>query len=171
MLNLSIVLEDSAREAPDRAALVFGELRVPYSLVNTVANQVANLLVSRGIGKGDKVALACPNLPYFPFVYYGILKAGATVVPLNVLLQSREITYHLEDSEAKALFCFEGSPSCRWASGAGRASRAPRGRSTSSSCRPPRSPPSRSTARPSGRRWTASPRSSRRCRPHPTTPR
>ncbi|WP_068925502.1 long-chain-fatty-acid--CoA ligase [Planobispora rosea] len=110
MLNLSIVLEDSARETPDRTALVFGELRLPYSLVNTVANQVANLLVSRGIGKGDKVALACPNLPYFPFVYYGILKAGATVVPLNVLLQSREITYHLEDSEAKALFCFEGSP-------------------------------------------------------------
>ncbi|GII00450.1 long-chain-fatty-acid--CoA ligase [Planobispora takensis] len=110
MLNLSIVLEDSAREAPDRTALVFGELRLPYSLVNTVANQVANLLVSRGIRKGDKVALACPNLPYFPFVYFGILKAGATVVPLNVLLQSREITYHLEDSEAKALFCFEGSP-------------------------------------------------------------
>ncbi|MFF3441180.1 long-chain fatty acid--CoA ligase [Streptosporangium sp. NPDC002721] len=110
MLNLSIALEDSAREAPDRTALVFGDLRLPYSLVNTIANQVANLLVSRGIGKGDKVALACPNLPYFPFVYYGILKTGATVVPLNVLLQSREIAYHLEDSHAKALFCFEGTP-------------------------------------------------------------
>jgi long-chain acyl-CoA synthetase len=110
MLNLSIALEDSARETPDRTALVFGDLRLPYSLVDTVANQVANLLVSRGIGKGDKVALACPNLPYFPFVYYGILKAGATVVPLNVLLQSREIAYHLDDSDAKALFCFEGSP-------------------------------------------------------------
>ncbi|MFI6507960.1 long-chain fatty acid--CoA ligase [Streptosporangium sp. NPDC050855] len=110
MLNLSIALEDSARETPDRTALVFGDLRLPYSLVNTVANQVANLLVSRGIGRGDKVALACPNLPYFPFVYYGILKTGATVVPLNVLLQTREITYHLEDSQAKALFCFEGTP-------------------------------------------------------------
>ncbi|MEU4834710.1 long-chain fatty acid--CoA ligase [Streptosporangium sp. NPDC023615] len=110
MLNLSIALEDSARENPDRTALVFGDLRLPYSFVNTIANQVANLLVSRGIGRGDKVALACPNLPYFPFVYYGILKAGATVVPLNVLLQTREITYHLEDSQAKALFCFEGTP-------------------------------------------------------------
>ncbi|MGC5011721.1 long-chain-fatty-acid--CoA ligase [Streptosporangium sp. DT93] len=110
MLNLSIVLEDSARETPDRTALVFGDLRLPYSFVDTIANQVANLLVSRGIGRGDKVALACPNLPYFPFVYYGILKAGATVVPLNVLLQTREIAYHLEDSQAKALFCFEGTP-------------------------------------------------------------
>ncbi len=110
MLNLSVVLEDSAREHPDRTAVVLGDMRMSYSLVNTLANQVANLLASRGIGKGDKVALACPNLPYFPFVYFGILKSGATVVPLNVLLRSREIAYHLRDSEAKALFCFEGTP-------------------------------------------------------------
>ncbi|WP_113703770.1 long-chain-fatty-acid--CoA ligase [Nonomuraea lactucae] len=110
MLNLSIILEDSARKAPDGTAVVFGDMRLPYSMIDSVARQVANLLVSRGIGKGDKVALACPNLPYFPFVYFGILKAGATVVPLNVLLQSREIAYHLDDCEAKALFCFEGSP-------------------------------------------------------------
>ncbi|HEX4816519.1 MAG TPA: long-chain fatty acid--CoA ligase [Nonomuraea sp.] len=109
MLNLSIVLEDSARNNPDGTAIVFGDMRLPYSMIDNVANQVANLLVSRGIGRGDKVALACPNLPYFPFVYYGILKAGATVVPLNVLLQSREIAYHLDDSDAKALFCFEGT--------------------------------------------------------------
>ncbi|MEU5879384.1 long-chain fatty acid--CoA ligase [Spirillospora sp. NPDC047279] len=110
MLNLATVLEDSAREAPDQAALVLGETRYPYSTVDAVACQIANLLVSRGIGKGDKVALACPNVPYFPFVYYGILKAGATVVPLNVLFQAGEITYHLDDSDAKALFCFEGTP-------------------------------------------------------------
>ncbi|MFG1698969.1 long-chain fatty acid--CoA ligase [Nonomuraea sp. NPDC049309] len=110
MLNLSIVLEDSARNTPDGTAIVFGDMRLPYSMIDTVANQVANLLVARGITKGDKVALACPNLPYFPFVYFGILKAGATVVPLNVLLQSREIAYHLDDSDAKALFCFEGNP-------------------------------------------------------------
>ncbi|RGA06259.1 long-chain fatty acid--CoA ligase [Microbispora triticiradicis] len=110
MLNLAVVLEDSARDEPDATAVVFGDLRLPYSLVNTIAGQVANLLAARGVGRGDKVALACPNLPYFPFVYYGILKAGATVVPLNVLLQAREIAYHLDDSGAKAFFCFEGTP-------------------------------------------------------------
>ena len=73
------------------------------------ANQVANLLVERGIEPGDKVALTCPNLPYFPIVYYGILKAGAAVVPLNVLLKGREVAYHLDDSDAKAYFCFEGT--------------------------------------------------------------
>ncbi|GGS90827.1 long-chain fatty acid--CoA ligase [Nonomuraea spiralis] len=109
MLNLSIILEDSARNTPDRTALVLGDLRLPYSMLDSVAGQVAALLAARGIGRGDKVALLCPNLPYFPFVYFGILKAGAAVVPLNVLLRPREIAYHLTDSDSRAFFCFEGS--------------------------------------------------------------
>ena len=106
MLNLSVFLEDSARRVPDRDALVLGDTRLTYAQVDAMANQVANLLVSRGIEPGDKVALSCPNLPFFPVIYYGILKAGAVVVPLNVLLKGREIAYHLGDSEAKAHFCF-----------------------------------------------------------------
>ncbi|SDD05443.1 long-chain-fatty-acid--CoA ligase [Rhodococcus tukisamuensis] len=109
MLNLSVLLEDSARRYPAREALVLGDERLSYEELNNRANQVANLLVSRGIEPGDKVALSCPNLPHFPIVYYGILKAGAVVVPLNVLLKGREIAYHLTDSDAKAYFCFEGS--------------------------------------------------------------
>ncbi|MCY1145004.1 long-chain fatty acid--CoA ligase [Actinoplanes sp. Pm04-4] len=110
MLNLSILLEDSARNYPERAAVVLGDRRLTYAQVDAAANQVANLLVERGIQPGDKVALSCPNLPYFPVVYYGILKAGAVVVPLNVLLKGREIAYHLKDSEAKAYLCFQGTP-------------------------------------------------------------
>ncbi|SEG16967.1 long-chain acyl-CoA synthetase [Thermomonospora echinospora] len=110
MLNLSVLLEDAARETPDRDAVVFGEMRLSYSFLDQVANQVANLLVSRGVQPGDKVALSSPNLPYFPMVYFGALKAGAVVVPLNVLLKPREIAYHLNDSDAKAFFCFQGTP-------------------------------------------------------------
>jgi long-chain acyl-CoA synthetase len=109
MLNLSTLLEDSARNYPDRDALVLGTTRLTYVQVDAAANQVANLLVERGIVPGDKVALMCPNLPYFSIVYYGILKAGAVAVPLNVLLKAREVAYHLEDSDAKAFFAFEGS--------------------------------------------------------------
>ena len=109
MLNLSVLLEESARTYGDREAVVLGDTRLTYAQVNGAANQVANLLVERGIQPGDKVALSCPNLPYFPIVYYGILKAGATVVPLNVLLKGREVAYHLDDSDAKAYFCFEGT--------------------------------------------------------------
>ncbi|MEU0600892.1 long-chain fatty acid--CoA ligase [Streptomyces sp. NPDC006393] len=109
MLNLVAMLEDSARAVPDRTAVVLGDRQLTYAELDASACRVANLLRSRGIEPGDKVALSCPNVPWFPVVYYGILKAGAVVVPLNVLLKSREIAYHLTDSGAKAYFCFEGT--------------------------------------------------------------
>jgi len=110
MLNLATLLEDNLRHHPAKTAVVFGKTRLSYAQVNGAANQVANGLKAAGIQKGDKVALSCLNIPFFPIVYYGILKAGATVVPLNVLLKGREIAYHLKDSEAKAYFCFQGTP-------------------------------------------------------------
>jgi long-chain acyl-CoA synthetase len=109
MYNLSILLEDSARRYPTRDALVLGDTRLTYAQVDAAADQVANLLVERGIEPGDRVALTCPNLPYFPIIYYGILKAGAVVVPLNVLNKARENAYFLDDSGAKAYFCFQGT--------------------------------------------------------------
>ncbi len=109
MLNLSILLEDSARNVPERTAVICGDARMTYAEVEAKANQVANALREIGIKKGDKVALSCPNLPFFPIVYYGILKTSAVVVPLNVLLKGREIAYHLNDSDAKVYFCFQGA--------------------------------------------------------------
>ena len=108
--NLATLLESSAETYPQRDAIVFGDTRLDYATVNTLANQVAGALAERGVGHGDKVALSCPNLPYFTIVYFGILKAGASVVPLNVLLKGREVAYHLADSDAKAYFCFQGTP-------------------------------------------------------------
>jgi long-chain acyl-CoA synthetase len=109
MLNLAMIIEDHARKRPDREAIIFGQMRLTYGQLNAMACQVANGLRSLGVGPGDKVALSCPNLPFFPIAYYGILKVGAVVVPLNVLLKGREIAYHLEDSDAKVYFCFEGT--------------------------------------------------------------
>jgi len=110
MLNLSVLLEESAFKYGAKPAVTFGDTTLNYAQVNGASNQVANGLKSIGITKGDKVALSCFNLPYFPIIYFGILKAGATVVPLSVLLKEDEITYHLSDSDAKAYFCFVGSP-------------------------------------------------------------
>ena len=109
-LNLSAFIEQHAWLNPNREAIVFGETRLTYSQLNASANRVANALNEMGIGHGDKVGLACPNLPFFPIVYYGILKAGATVVPLCILFKPREFAYHLKDSDAKAVFVFEGTP-------------------------------------------------------------
>ena len=108
MTSLASLLENSAAKYPDREAVVLGDVRLTYAQVNGAANQVANLLVSRGIQPGDKVALSCPNLPFFPIVYYGILKAGATVVPLNVLLKGREVAYHLGRLRGEGLLLLPG---------------------------------------------------------------
>lgn len=109
MLNLAALLENSTREHPDKTAVVFGPTRLTFKQLDEQACQVANGLEAAGIRRGEKVAITCPNLPWFPIAYYGILKMGGVVVPLNVLLKSREIEYHLTDSDAAAYLCFEGS--------------------------------------------------------------
>jgi len=110
MLNLSVILEDSAKRYPDKVAYIFMDTTMSFAQVNAAANQVANGLRDIGIEAGDKVAVSCPNLLHFPILYFGIIKAGAIVVPLNVLLKTDEIAYHLQDSDAKAYFCYCGTP-------------------------------------------------------------
>ncbi|MEN2283331.1 long-chain fatty acid--CoA ligase [Algoriphagus sp. SE2] len=109
MINLSVLLEESARKYPSKDAFIFMDKHLSFAQINGAANQIANGLNAAGIQKGDRVALSCLNLPYFPMVYFGILKAGAIVVPLSVLLKHDEIEYHLQNSGAKAYFCFEGT--------------------------------------------------------------
>ena len=110
MFNLSTILEHHARNSPNKEALIFADKRITFSQLDAATNQVANGLKNIGVGHGDKVALTCPNLPHFPMIYFAILKTGATVVPLSVLLKRHEIAYHLQDSDAKAYFCFVGTP-------------------------------------------------------------
>ncbi len=108
-LNLASIVTHHAKLAPEKEAIIFGDVRMTYGQLDAMSNKVANALVKMGIGHGDKVALNCPNLPYFPIVYYGIMKAGAVVVPTCVLFTPREIAYQLKDSDAKAVFVFEGT--------------------------------------------------------------
>jgi long-chain acyl-CoA synthetase len=107
--NVSTLLTGSVERFSARTAIVCGEERITYAALDLSANQVANLPVARGVRPADKVALSCPNIPEFTAIYFGILKAGATVVPLNILLKGREVAYHLRDSDAKAYFAFEGT--------------------------------------------------------------
>src|SRR5664279_1870327 len=109
-LNLASIITHHARLSPEREAVVWADVRMTYGELDRWSNRVANALVEMGIGNGDKIAMCCPNLPCFPVVYYGIMKAGAVVVPLNVLFKPREIAYHLSDSDAKAVFVFEDVP-------------------------------------------------------------
>ncbi len=108
MLNLAILLEASVQDYPDHLAVIFNDRKLTYAQLNAAANMFANGLRKLGVQKGDKVALMMPNLPFFPIAYYGILKAGATVVPFNVLFTAREVAYHLQDSDAVVLVGFAG---------------------------------------------------------------
>lgn len=108
-LNLASIISHHARLTPDDEAVIWANVRMTYGQLDRQSNRVANALVELGIGHNDKVALCCPNLPEFPVVYYGIMKAGAVVVPLNVLFTPREVAYHLADSDAKAVVAFEGT--------------------------------------------------------------
>ncbi len=108
-INLANIIEHHARFKPNKTAIVAGGVRLTFNELNKAANRVANNLKNLGFGCGDNVALSCPNLEYFPIILFGILKTGACAVPLNILLMSREVAYHLKDSEAKAVFVFEGT--------------------------------------------------------------
>ena len=109
-LNLASIIDHQARLTPDWVAISCGEAHYTYAQVAALASQVAGGLAAMGIHPGDHVALSCPNVPWFPIAYFGILKAGGVVVPLNVLFKPREIAYHLRDSQARALIAFEGTP-------------------------------------------------------------
>jgi len=112
-LNLAHLLDYTAKITPDREALVIASPRGPVSLTyaqfSAMAAQAANGLRAIGVQPGDHVALSCPNTPHFAVAYFAILRAGAVVVPLNVLLKPREVAYHLQDSDAVAMMVFEGT--------------------------------------------------------------
>ena len=108
-LNLASIVTHHAKLSPQKEAIVWNDVRLTYGQLDEMSNKVANAWTKMGIGYGDKVGLNCPNLPFFPIVYYGIMKAGAVVVPMCILFKTREIAYQLENSDAKAVFVFEGT--------------------------------------------------------------
>ena len=106
-LNLAMMLRESARAKPEKAALILDDFRVTYAQLEALSNQVAGNLRAAGVQVGDRVGLMLPNVPQFVAAYYGILKAGAVVVPMNVLLKAPEVAYYLGDSGARALIVWE----------------------------------------------------------------
>jgi acetyl-CoA synthetase len=102
-LNLGSILQASAESRPEHPAIRLNEHDVSYAVLDRAARGVAASLRARGVEPGDAVALMIPNVPDFTVSYFGILYAGCTVVPLNVLLSAPEVRYHLDDSDARML--------------------------------------------------------------------
>ncbi len=107
-LNLASLLIESAGRMPDAAAIRLGEAELSYGELDEGSARLASLLGEKGVRPGDRVGVMLPNVPEFPVAYYGVLRAGAIVVPMNVLLKRREIAFYLEDSGAKLLLAWHG---------------------------------------------------------------
>ena len=85
-----------------------GGVELSYGELDERSARLAALLRKRGLEPGDRVGVMLPNVPEFPVAYYGALRAGAVVVPMNVLLKRREIAFYLEDSGAELLLAWHG---------------------------------------------------------------
>jgi long-chain acyl-CoA synthetase len=107
-MNLAKILTDSAARDPEHVALKLDAAELSYGRLEEGSARVAGLLRDKGLAPGDRVGIMLPNVPYFAVCYYGVLRAGAVVVPMNVLLKRREVAFYLGDSGAKLMFAWEG---------------------------------------------------------------
>lgn len=98
------ILPFAAARHPDKVALVVGDRRLTYRELDRLSDGVAACLRTRGIGAGDVVSLYGQNSWEWIVSYHGVLKAGAVVNPVNVMLTGPELSYVLGDCNAKAVF-------------------------------------------------------------------
>jgi long-chain acyl-CoA synthetase len=105
--NLATILTETAERNGDKTAFKLDDVELNYSMLDEGSARIAGLLKSKGLETGDRVGLMMPNVPYFPVIYFGILRAGGVVVPMNVLLKKREVGFYLEDPGAKFLFAWD----------------------------------------------------------------
>jgi long-chain acyl-CoA synthetase len=89
--NVAEILAPSARPA-----LLYEGERISYAELDRRAGAVAALLREHGVVAGDRVALMLPNTPSYVAAFFGVLRTGAVLVPLNILLRAREIAERLD---------------------------------------------------------------------------
>src|SRR5437764_11928710 len=97
-MNLATILTDSTQRDPDHVALRLDDMEVSYGLLDEGSARLAAVLADRGLEPGDRVGIMLPNVPYFAVCYYGVLRAGGVVAPMNVLLKRRGVHVYLRDA-------------------------------------------------------------------------
>jgi long-chain acyl-CoA synthetase len=106
MTNLASNLAQTVGRCPDRPAVRLDDTVLTYADLDDRTARVAGWLRERGLGPGDRVGIMLPNVVAFPLLYYGVLRAGGAVVPMNPLLKSREVQHYLGDSGARLVFAW-----------------------------------------------------------------
>jgi long-chain acyl-CoA synthetase len=104
--NLAVNLTATAHSHPERPALTLAGSSLSYGQLDKLTAQMAAMLHAWGLRSGDPVGVMLPNVPEFAIAYYGVLRAGGVVVPMNVLLKQREVAFYLGDPGAKLLIAW-----------------------------------------------------------------
>jgi len=104
--NLAVWVTERASRDPGLPAIRQGEVIVSYGALDGATARFATILSQHGVEPGDRVALIMPNVAYFPIAYYGILRAGAVVVPMNPLLKAGEIAHPWTDAGVRVAVVF-----------------------------------------------------------------
>src|SRR5437660_9607823 len=100
---LTWLLDQAVSKYPGRTAIIYYGTKLSYAQLSSLANRFATGLQKLGIQKGDRVAIALPNIPQYPIAFFGALRAGAVVVPTNPLYTEREMQHQMADSGARVL--------------------------------------------------------------------
>ncbi|MFO7886244.1 MAG: AMP-binding protein, partial [Desulfobacteraceae bacterium] len=101
------ILDDAARDYPEQTFTIFNGAAKTFAQVKDTSDRIANFLSNKDIKKGDRIAIFLPNIPQFPEILFGILKAGAVCVNCNPVYTPTELNHQLNDSEAKMVFCMD----------------------------------------------------------------
>jgi long-chain acyl-CoA synthetase len=104
---LHTILDESAVKYPNGTYTIFAGATRTFAQVRETADRVANFLVSHGIKQGDRVAIFLPNIPHYPEIFFGILKAGGICVTCNPMYKVPELNFQLKDCGAKAVFVMD----------------------------------------------------------------
>jgi long-chain acyl-CoA synthetase len=98
------ILDDAAHEFPYTSYTVFNAARMTFKEVKDTADRIAGFLISRGIKPQERVAIFLPNIPQYPAIFFGILRAGGVCVTCNPSYKPRELNFQLKDSGARGVF-------------------------------------------------------------------
>ena len=102
-IPLQRLLEETAKNYPEANYVIFHGVYKNFKEVNEMADKFATALIDMGVKKGDKVAIYLPNVPHYPVVFFGSLKAGAINITCNPLYTDKELAFQLTDSGAKTI--------------------------------------------------------------------
>ena len=108
--SLVAYLDDSVARFPDRPCLDFFGKSYSYAEVGDLVRRAAQGFAALGIAPGTRVGLMLPNTPYYVIAYFGVLRAGATVVNINPLYAERELHHLIEDSGAEVVLTLDLRP-------------------------------------------------------------